>query len=196
MKSFLQYLTESKQDYSFRIVLATKPAAGLSKTIKQALAGYGVKSVSDARSHMIEKAHPMFPGLANPEIYTLDVVCEYPATATQIRKSLTDLSVDKATVAVENLAFAEDMDYEAKSIASNTDSEPLLMREYEKVKVQHPYGDDYNAKLVKNSITGTGQVKVKGGAKAAETTNDLKPGTLSPVGSHKPKLPSVKDLKR
>lgn len=196
MKSFLQYLTESKQDYSFRIVLAAKPEAGFSKTIKQALAGYGVKSVADAKSHMIEKSHPMFPGLANPEIYTIDVVCEYPTTATQIRKSLTDHSVDKATVAVENLAFAEDMASEAKQIAANTDKEPLLMREYEKVKVEHPYGDKFNEKLVKNSVTGTGQVKVKGGAKPAETTNDLKTGNKSPVGSHKPKLPSVKDIKR
>ena len=152
MKSFLQYLTESKQDYSFRIVLAAKPAAGLSKTIKQALAGYGIKSVSDAQSHMIEKSHPMFPGLANPEIYTLDVVCEYPATATQIRKSLTDHSVDKATLAVENLAFAEDLASEAQSIAANTDKQPLLMREYQKVKVEHPYGDDYNAKTTWESI--------------------------------------------
>ena len=195
MKSFLQYLTESKQDYSFRIVLAVKPPAGLSKTIKQALAGFGVKSVSDAKSHMIEKSHPMFPGLSNPEIYSLDVVCEYPATATQIHKSLSDHSVDPATLAVETLAFAQDLASEAQSIAANTGKQPLLMREYQKVKVEHPYGDDYNAKLVKNSVTGTGQFKVRGGAKTAETTNDLKPGTKSPVGSHKPKLPSAKDFK-
>ena len=85
---------------------------------------------------------------------------------------------------------------EQQAIAANTSKEPLLMRDYEKVKVAHPYGDDFNAKLVKNSVTGTGQVKVKGGAKAAQTTNDLKAGTKSPLGSHKPKLPSVKDIKR
>jgi hypothetical protein len=196
MKSFLQYLTESKQDYSFRVVFAGKPEAGIGKTIKTALAGYSVKSVSDAKSHMIERSHPFFPDLQNPEIYTIDVVCEYPATSTQIRKSLTDHSVDKATVAVENLAFAEDIAAEAEAIKTNTGEKPLLLKDYEKVKVDHPYGDNYNAKLVKNSVTGTGQVKIKGGAKPAETTNDLKAGTKSPVGSHKPKLPSVKDIKR
>lgn len=196
MKSFLQYLTESKQDYSFRVVFAGKPDAGIGKSIKTALAGFGVKTVTDAKSHMIERSHPFFPGLENPEIYTIDVTCEYPATAAQIRKSLTDHSVDKATVAVENLAHAEDVAAEAEAIAANTDKEPLLMKDYAKVKVEHPYGDDYNAKLVKNSVTGTGQVKIKGGAKPAQTTNDLKAGTKSPIGSHKPKLPSVKDIKR
>ena len=88
MKSFLQYLTESKHDYSFRIRFAGKPESGVAKNIKAALAGFGVKSVGDVKSHVVERSHPMFPGLANPEVYSVDVVCEYPATAFQIRKSL------------------------------------------------------------------------------------------------------------
>jgi hypothetical protein len=196
MKSFIQYLTESKTDYRFRIYHAGKPDASFSKLIKVALASYGVKDIADAKSRPVEHSHPMFPNMSNPEVYTIDVTCEYPATAEIIRKSVTDYLPYKAAVTVSNLDHEEDLAMEQQAIAANTSKEPLLMRDYEKVKVAHPYGDDFNAKLVKNSVTGTGQVKVKGGAKAAQTTNDLKAGTKSPLGSHKPKLPSVKDIKR
>ena len=50
---------------------------------------------------------------------------------------------------------------------------------------------DYNEKLIKNSVSGTGKVKVKGGPIPAETTNDLKQGPKSPLGSHKPKFVPV-----
>ena len=196
MKSFLQYLTESKHDYSFRIRFAGKPETGVAKNIKAALAGFGVKSVGDVKSHVVERSHPMFPGLANPEIYSVDVVCEYPATAYQIRKSLTDFAVDKATVAVENLDHSEDMATEMEQIAANSGKEPLLLKDYEQAKAEHPYGDSYNAKLVKNSVTGTGRVKVKGGSAAAKTTNELPQGNKSAMGSVKPKLPDVKSYRR
>lgn len=196
IKSFLQYLTESKTDYRFRIYHAGKPDSSFNKLIKVALASYSVKNISDAKSLPIEHSHPMFPSINNPEVYTIDVICEYPVTAELVRKCITDYMPFKAAVSVANLDHEEDIASEQEAIANNTSKEPLLMRSYEKVKVDHPYGDDYNEKLVKNSITGTGQVKVKGGAKAADTTNDLKQNTKSPVGSHKPKLPSVKDIKR
>lgn len=196
MKSFLQYLTESKTDYRFRIYHSGKPDSSLTKLIKVALAGYGVKDIGDIKSRPIQQADPMFPNVRNPEIYTLDVVCDYPATAEMVRKSVTDYMTYKDAITVVNLDHQEDIASEQEAIAANTSKEPLLLRDYEKVKVQHPYGDDYNKKLVKNSVTGTGRVKVKGGAKSAETTNDLKQGTKSPLGSHKPKLPSVKDIKR
>lgn len=196
MKSFIQYLTESKNDYRFRIYHAGKPDASLSKLLKVALGSYSVKNIADPKSLPIEHEHPMFPSIKNPEVYTIDVVCEYPATAEMIRKSVTDYMPFKDAISVSNLDHEEDLAVEQAAIASNTDKEPLLMRDYEKVKVEHPYGDKFNEKLVKNSVTGTGRVKIKGGAKAAETTNDLKQGTKSPVGSHKPKLPSVKYIKR
>jgi hypothetical protein len=196
MKSFLHYLTESKTDYRFRIYHAGKPDSSFTKLIKVALAGYGVKDIAAVKSRPIEYSDPMFPDMRNPEVYTVDVICDYPATAEMVRKSVTDYMPFKAAVTVTNLDHQEDIAAERQAIESNTQKEPLLMREYEKIAVKHPYGDDYNAKLVKNSITGTGQVKIKGGAPAAETTNELKQGAKSPVGSHKPKLPSVKDIKR
>jgi hypothetical protein len=196
MKSFIQYLTESKTDYRFRIYHAGKPDASFSKLIKVALASYGVKDIADAKSRPVEHNHPMFPNMSNPEVYTIDVTCEYPVTAEIMRKSVTDYLPYKAAVTVSNLEHEEDLAMEQEAIAANTSKEPLLMRDYEKIKVAHPYGADFNSKLVKNSITGTGQVKVKGGAKPAETTNDLKTGSKSPVGSTKITKPTIDDIKK
>lgn len=197
MKNFKQYLAESVKTYGFRITFAGKPVSDIQKIVKQALAGYKIQSVTDLKSQPIERENPLFPGMPNPEIYSLDVVCDYPASADQIRVALTAASVDRGTVAVQNLQHADDMSHEQATIAANTDKEPLLMKDYEtsKLKVADYYGDDYNSKLVKNSASGAGQVKIKGAAKAATTTNELPQGKTSPVGSKQNKIPTVKSAR-
>ena len=196
MKNFKHYLAESAKLYGFRITFAGKPEAGIEKTVKQALAGYQATSVTDLKSHPIQRNHPLFPSAENPEIYSLDVACDYPASADQVRVALTQGRVDKVNVAVQNLLYANDMAAEHTAVAANTDETPLLMKDYDQGKVASVYGDDYNSKLVKNSLSGAGQVKVAGGAKAATTTNDLPQGKKSAMGSVKTKLPDVKSYKR
>ena len=194
MKNFKQYLAESAKTYGFRITFANKPDSGIEKTVKQTLAGFNVKSVTDLKSYPVAKKHPLFPNIPNAETYSLDVVCDYPASADQVRIAVAQAVMDRGTVAVQNLHHAEDVAREQEMIAANTDRDPLLMKAYEasRLKIADYYGDDYNSKLVKNSISGAGQVKVVGGAKAAETTNDIPQGKLSPVGSKQNKIPQVK----
>ena len=198
MKNFKQYLAESAKTYGFRITFAGKPVKDIQKIVKKALDGYKIQSVTELKSYPVVKDHPLFPGVANPETYSLDVVCDYPVSPDQVRVALTQATADRGTVAVQNLFHADDMAHERQQIAANTDGDPLLMKAYEasKLKIADYYGDDYNSRLVKNSASGAGQVKVKGGAKAAETTNDLPQGKKSAMGSVKAKLPDVKSFRR
>jgi hypothetical protein len=198
MKNFKQYLAESAKTYGFRITFAGKPDKDIQKIVKHSLAGYKVQSVSDLKSYPVVKDHPLFPGVANAETYSLDVVCDYPVSPDQVRVALTQATTDRGEVAVQNLYFADDLAQEQERIAANTDDKALLEKPYDasKLKIADYYGDDYNSKLVKNSASGAGQVKVKGGAKAAETTNDLPQGKKSAMGSVKAKLPDVKSFRR
>jgi hypothetical protein len=138
MKTFTQYLSESKKEYAFRILFSAKPAADIKDHIKKTLAGYSVKRVGEIKTKLPAREHPLFTGIENPEIFTCDVVCDYPATAEMIRKSITDFAIDKANVAVETLEHAESVAAEEKSIAENTSDTALLMQEYkaDKHKVQ------------------------------------------------------------
>ena len=96
MKTFTQYLSESKKEYAFRILFSAKPAADIKDHIKKTLAGYSVKRVGEIKTKLPAREHPLFTGIENPEIFTCDVVCDYPATADMIRKSITDFAIDKA----------------------------------------------------------------------------------------------------
>jgi hypothetical protein len=198
MKNFKQYLAESAKTYGFRITFAGKPVDGIEKIVKQTLAGYQPTSVSSLKSHPVQRNHPLFPKIENPEVYSLDVACDYPASADQIRVALTQGRADKLNVAVQNLIYAQSQDAEHTAVAANTGETPLLMRPYETSQIQPEdiYGSDYNSKLVKNSVSGVGKPHVDGSAKPALTTNDLPQGKKSAMGSVKPKLPDVKSYRR
>lgn len=198
MKSFKHYLVESIREYKFRVYFSGKPATDIQDHVKASLGAYNVKSMTEIKSLPLTKSHGMFPTQTTPEVYMMDVTCEYPATAYQIQVALTQLTLDKANVSVENLDHAEDVARQDQAVADNTSDVPLLMQGYakSKIKAKDWYGTEYNDNLVKNSVTGAGKTKIPGGSKPATTTNDLAVGKKSPVGSNKVKLPTADSIKR
>lgn len=90
MKSFEQYLTESKKTYKFKIRVAGEVPEGFVDTMERALQKYDVINVSSGKTTPITEKPMDFPQLQNMEITHWDTELNYPVTAHLLEKYLVD----------------------------------------------------------------------------------------------------------
>jgi hypothetical protein len=215
MKKFSEYLLESKRTFSYIIKLAFKPDNEMISAIEDALQKYSLVSITQPRSLPIQRVDKDFPGLKAPETYMFDVEVLYPAPAEFIRHTIASVGFAFEQVCVvtgeqTNMYFPagkeshmDSMHIEDDSVAANTGDVALLNKDYDdqdnaKISGEN-FGDEYNERLVKNSIGSTDQMipaefkKVRG-----KTLNDpeFNIGKKSSMGSNSVKKPSVKSFAR
>lgn len=193
MKSFSDYLMESKKKYNFSIKLAFKPDSALLDKIESALGRFDLDSFGKVQSLPIKKTDRNFPKLVNPEIYQMQIVLNYPASNEFVKNALIQVGILDETVAVVSTDHEASVDAEDTGIESNTSDEVLLDKDINSgpktADQKDLMGDDYNKKLVKNSVTG--KVKIKNGPPAAKFNTDEKEGVKSPIGTTRNKIPHV-----
>ena len=196
MKTFRQYLEESKKDHKFTIKVAFKPSDELLDQIEKALARFDLISISKPKSLPIKKVDSDFQGIYCPETYAIEASLRYPATPQVIQNVLSQINMDLELVNIIDAGHDESVTKEQEAIEKNSDG-ALLDKDYEKQDnkkiTDENFGTDYNEKLVKNSLSGS-SAAVPNPPKKAQTTNDLPQGNKSAVGSTKNKLPKVKSF--
>jgi hypothetical protein len=84
MKSFKEYLTESKKVYEFKVKIAGDHAKDAVEQIKAALAEFHVASVSKPRTTPIQERLVEFPNHKNTQMTVYEITTNYPATSRQI----------------------------------------------------------------------------------------------------------------
>lgn len=193
MKNFIDYLTESKKTYNFRLKIAGVELDDPTLTkIENALACYELSSISKARRLPIQDCSREFPNLGPCEVNLIDIVLEYPATDEQIRTCLNNnAELPAANVKVVPRDHPEEQAREAEREAADKTPEAILTQDYPKEKQAEVYGDDYNKKMLKRVPTRKYDFAAKNGGEG-KTTSDLPTGQKSPLGGHKPKLPTPK----
>lgn len=198
MKSFKEYLTESKKVYEFKVKIAGECPKDCASKIKQVLAQYKVESVSAGKSTPIQEFQPDFPTLKNVNLTVFEVATSYPANSLQIRSTISDgLGLTPAQVIVRtpgeeaeeaiNRAHAEKTgkavlgtDYEASNHQDVVGEKHLMSFLKELNKEKHG-GEQYSG--INDELLATKSPKEK-----QETQSD-KTGTVSAIGSKKVKLP-------
>ena len=90
MKSFEQYLTESKKTYKFKIRVAGEVPEGFANTLEGALQKYDVKNLSAGKTTPITEKPLDFPQLQNMEVTHYEAEVNYPVTAHLLEKYLVD----------------------------------------------------------------------------------------------------------
>lgn len=183
MKSFDEYLTESKKIYPFRLKVAGELPEGFATKVKEYL-GY-CKAALVEKSKSPIQAQPLdFPDLTNVEVHVFEVVCEYPTTTPQIVERLKCL-VPEARLRVRNggdPTEADRADFGFESTGESILEEP----EYnDKIKAKDYFGDDFNKSFLKDlSKTAKDRVKEegKGEYKLPKAKQD-KVGAKSALGS-------------
>lgn len=213
MKKFSEYLAESTRSYDYIVKLAFMPDNEMMTAIENALQKYNLVSITKPKSLPIQKIDKDFPGLNAPETYLFKVQVSYPAPAEFIRHTLAMVGFAMENIYVgtgepNSIYFPagepshmDSMDKELAAQLANTSGEALLNKGYdpqnnEEISGEN-FGDNYNSRLVKNSMGSTDQVipaefkKTKG-----KTTNDLPTGDMSAVGSTEVRKPSPKSWAR
>jgi hypothetical protein len=150
MRSFKEYLTESKKVYEFKIKIAGDCPKDCSAKIKQALATYKVESCSGGKSLPIAEQYTDFPEQKNIAVTIFDVKLAYPATSQQVRASLSgNLNVAESKIKVRNPL--EEREIELNHEHSEKSGDALLTQDYDnKSEGQSLVGETQKMKLLKD----------------------------------------------
>lgn len=80
MRSFKEYLTESKKTYEFKIKVAGDLSEGFSSDLKSAMEKFAVVKMSNGKRTPIQEVPLDFPNLKNSHVTVFDLEVNYPTT--------------------------------------------------------------------------------------------------------------------
>ncbi|MEY4333272.1 MAG: hypothetical protein RLZZ196_2015 [Bacteroidota bacterium] len=203
MKSFKEYLIESKKVYEFKLRIAADLPKNVAELIKTCLSEFKCDACTGGKSTPIQESHIDFPDQKNISVTTFDLTTAYPATSVQLRDKIADkLGISISCVSVRTI-------YEEKELELNYANEEksgksVLVSEYEKSDHQEMVGD----KKVMSMLKGLSSTKHQGtqykgvndqlladkepAEKTAKVkTVDKKSGAVSPIGSKKMNNPDT-----
>ena len=159
MKSYKEYLKESKQSYKFRVKLAQELSDEQIDKIERHLGKYDVTSVSAPKKLMLQSTPYDFPTLRGYEIIVMEFETDRVASAYQIQVELSNLlglgeGLMKVRSEHEPLEKQEQSAIETKGVDKG--SESLLAdgnySEATKINGEDYYGDKYNTKFVQELL--------------------------------------------
>ena len=148
MKSFKEYIIESKQVYEFKVKIAGDLPKDCSMLIKRALSKFHVESCSSGKSTPIQETQTDFPSHQNVAVTIFDVATSYPATSLEISSLVAEhCGLTQGCIKVRNLKEHEE---EALNNANTEPSgEALIEKDYEKTNNQDLVGDKHTMGLLK-----------------------------------------------
>lgn len=192
MKSFKEYLTESKKVYEFKIKIAGDCPDDCKEQLKQALGKYSVENCSEGHRTPIIESHADFPEQRNVSVTMYDVCLAYPANSQQVAVEVVQkLGIPASCVKVRSLKEEEEFELNHKNDEKTDES--LLTKDYEKSSNQDLVGEKQKMKLLKelSKMKNAGEqykgvndkilAKKAPVEKSAATKSD-KSGTTSPLG--------------
>jgi hypothetical protein len=187
MKTFREYLAESKKIYSFKVKVAGEVPKDFEKDLKERLEKHKVVTFEKMKTTPVQKTPLDFPELTNKEVTTFEVVLEYPVTAPEISSDIRDMGLEESCYRVRGSGEPSEVDQ--LQVAAEPSGESVLTdNEYkdgDNVKHKDYFGDDFNKSFLKDlSKTAKERDKEsgKGEYKLPKTKQD-KLGKKSAIGS-------------
>lgn len=148
MKTFKEYLTESKKVYNFKIKVAGELPESFQENLKTSLGRCGVSKLEKTATTPIQAMPLDFPNHPNTEVHVFEVVCEYPVTAPEIATDVKSLGLDEACFRVRGVGE----DLESPLVEPNGESRLLdgQYKEVDKVNQKEYFGADFNKSFLKD----------------------------------------------
>lgn len=152
MKTFKEYLAESKKVYSFKIKVAGELPEKFQEGLKARLDRCKVITLEKQSTTPIQKVPLDFPTLENKEVTVFEVVCEYPITAPEITADIKNMGLDEDCFRVRGSSEPS----EQEQILANAEptGEALLndgqYKEATDAKHKDYFGDDFNKGFLKD----------------------------------------------
>ena len=189
MKSFKDYLTESKRTYDFKIKIAGAVTAECESNLKGLLDKYQVVGFKKSATTPVQALPLDFPRLTNKEVNIWEVSLDYPVASYELANYLgSGLKMNEQNIIVRRPGEPSEeyqqpaAHYEGALLGDST------YKESPNVDSNSYYGDKYNASLIKTlnddlkaQNKARGQVIPQGDD--GKTTNDVAQNNQSPVGS-------------
>ena len=152
MKTFKEYLAESKKVYSFKVKVAGDLPEDFQNNLKTRLDRCKVMTFEKIATTPIQKLPLDFPGKENCEVTVFEVVCEYPITSPEISNYVKETGLDEDCFRVRGSGEPSEVD---QVLADNEPSGKALLDDAqykENGKVQHKdyFGDEFNKGFLKD----------------------------------------------
>ena len=192
MKSFTEYLTESKKQYDFRIKIAGEMSADKEEDMKRLLGRFTNENTLTGfkKSKTPIQAVPLdFPQVKNCEVNIYEVTLDFPTTQHELTEYLAaELGIGKQNLVVRRPGEPSE---EYQTPTEKREGALLLDPDYKEAgspQFEDYYGDKYNTGFVKelNDILKL-QRKARGEEipteGAAKYNTDAEPGNTSLFGS-------------
>ena len=187
MKSFSEYLVETKQTFDYRIKIAGDVDKDTVNELEKMLQQFDVVKMTDPKTTPVMKTLPDFPDMENDRCTHFDVTFNYPATDPQIKQIAKLLNMDPNKMIIQQRDYADKLDAERKkyedqpeSVLADTDF-PAPDAE------QKALSDDYSADPMDKEVVVKNEYKsdftiAGGNTPKAKTTSDYPEQTKSPIG--------------
>lgn len=192
MKSFKEYLSESKKLYSFKVKVAGNLPENFQENLKKCLERYEIK-VLEKMTTPVQESPLDFPELVNKEVHIYDLVVEYPITAPEVATFVKEIGVNEECFRVRNSSEPTEYEQAIRDEIINPDG-LLNDSQYDEAgKVEHKnyFGDDFNAGFLKELAQASKARKKEGKSECGLSEYELpkakqdKAGAASAIGSKK-----------
>jgi len=105
MKSFKEYLTESKKIYEFKVKIAGDLPPGFENDVKLGLDKFDVQSISKPKRTPIQESPIDFPNVKFSEVSVFEVALNYPTTSQVVEEALAQaIRVNESKILVRTLS--------------------------------------------------------------------------------------------
>lgn len=150
MKTFREYLIESKKIYNFKVKIAGEIPKEFESELKQRLEKYKVITFEKLATTPVQKLPLDFPNITNKEVTVYNVIVEYPVTAVEIATHLKEMEISEEYYRVRG--SSEPTEVDQLSLDDETKKEAVLTAQYDKENIQHKdyFGADFNKSFLKN----------------------------------------------
>lgn len=199
MKSFQEYIAESKKTYPFTIKVCGDLSESADKIMKSAMHRFTVNKLSKGKKTPIQAMPLDFPGQSNSEVHVFEVDLQYPTTSAVLTELLADqLQISPAKIRVRTPGEMAEIALNLEHNQSTDES--FLLKDYEAENNQDLVGQQRVVSFLKElgkqdhsmkTVDGVNnQLLAKTAHKESAGKNaDVKPG-ISPVGSRQNKIPN------
>jgi hypothetical protein len=127
MKSFTEFLTESKKVYPFKIGIAGELPEGCKEQLETSLKKFDIKSMSAGKATPIQERPLDFPQLKNETVTYWDIEFSYPTTVQVLQQYIGECcGIDQAYIIVRNPNEPQEL-YQTPE--DNTPYETMLTKE-------------------------------------------------------------------
>lgn len=187
MKSFAEYLVETKQTFDYRIKIAGDVDKDTINELEKMLQQFDVVKMTDPKTTPVMKTLPDFPDMENDRCTHFDVTFNYPATDPQIKQIAKLLNMDPNKMIIQQRDYADKLDAERKKYEEQPESVLADTDFPEPDAEQKALSDDYSADPMDKEVVVKNEYKsdftiAGGNTPKAKTTSDYPEQTKSPIG--------------